>query len=77
MNDYPKVKVTQRLHFKIALFVIITIIIIFGLFSIYQIYSYRQKLTAMEIQSSEELGRTLAEFHLDHDQPLPLRVSWT
>jgi PAS domain S-box-containing protein len=59
MNSSSRVKITQRLHFKIALFVIITIIIIFGLFSIYQIYSYRQKLTDMEIESSEELGRTL------------------
>ncbi len=54
-----KIFVTRRLHFKIALFVILTIIIIFGLFSAYQIYSYRQTLTNMEIESSEELGRTL------------------
>ena len=59
MESLPKVKITQRLHFKIALFVIITIIIIFGLFSVYQIFSFRQKMTAMEIESSEELGRTL------------------
>ncbi|MEE9553141.1 MAG: ATP-binding protein [candidate division Zixibacteria bacterium] len=54
-----KVFVTHRLHFKIALFVILTIIIIIGLFSAYQIFSYRQMLTNMEIESSEELGRTL------------------
>jgi PAS domain S-box-containing protein len=59
MDNSLKVKITQRLHFKIALFVIATIIIIFGLFSLYQIYSYRQKLTSMEVEASEELGRTL------------------
>jgi two-component system NtrC family sensor kinase len=59
MDNSSGVKVPHRLHFKIALFVIVTIIIIFGLFTIYQIFSYRQELTAMEVQSSEELGRTL------------------
>ncbi len=59
MSDRQKIRITYRLHFKIALFVILTIIVIFGLFSAYQIFTYRQKLTNMEIESSEELGRTL------------------
>ena len=59
MDIREKVYYTHRLHFKIALFVILTIIVIFGLFSTYQIFSYWQKLTQMEIESSEELGRTL------------------
>jgi signal transduction histidine kinase/HAMP domain-containing protein len=59
MDIRDKVPIKNRLHFKIALFVILTIIIIFGLFASYQLFSYRQKLTDMEIESSEELGRTL------------------
>jgi len=59
MDTKEKVSITDRLHFKIALFVILTIIVIFGLFSAYQIFSYRRKLTNMEIDSSEKLGRTL------------------
>jgi signal transduction histidine kinase/HAMP domain-containing protein len=59
MSAPQKIRITYRLHFKIALFVILTIIVIFGLFSAYQIFAYRQKLTNMEIESSEELGMTL------------------
>ncbi|MDH3891211.1 MAG: ATP-binding protein [candidate division Zixibacteria bacterium] len=53
------INIARRLHFKIALFVILTIIVIFGLYSAYYFYSYQRKLTSLEAQASEELGRTL------------------
>ncbi|MFQ5453680.1 MAG: hypothetical protein ACE5D6_05790 [Candidatus Zixiibacteriota bacterium] len=56
---YNKVKFKDRLHFKIAFFIILTIIIIFGIYSAYQFLLYQSKLTRAEKESSELLAQTL------------------
>lgn len=59
MLKIAPIRFIHRLHFKVALFVISSIVVIFGLFAVYQLFSYRQKLTAMKVESSELLCQTL------------------
>ena len=46
MNDRPSIRLVDRLHFRIASFAILTIVVIFGLFSAYQLWAYQRRLTA-------------------------------
>lgn len=59
LENKSKIKLFHRLHFKIATFVIVTIIVIFGISSIYQFLIYQKKLTDLQKESSLVLGRSL------------------
>lgn len=53
------ISIFRRLHFRIAAFVIATILVIFGIFLAYQLYSYKHKLTRLELEASTALCQTL------------------
>jgi len=59
MNARRGIRLVDRLHFRIAFFVILTIVVIFGTFSAYQLWVYRSGLTAIEVEASEGLCQTL------------------
>jgi len=59
MSNRHRIRIIHRLHFKIALFVILTIVAIFGVFSAYQLWTHQKQLIAVEVEASEELCQTL------------------
>lgn len=59
MQWHTKIPLVHRLHFKIALFVILTILVIFGSYSIYQLLHHRDELIQNQNESSQLLGRAL------------------
>src|SRR3989304_9602331 len=59
MSHPGHISVANRLHFRLAAFVITTILVIFGLFMVYQFYWYRNQLNQLEMESSEALCQTL------------------
>lgn len=59
LENNSKIQFFHRLHFKIATFVIVTIIVIFGFYSIYQFLVYQKKLAELQKESSLVLGRSL------------------
>jgi signal transduction histidine kinase/HAMP domain-containing protein len=59
MKHRNRIGVTDRLHFKIASFVIFTILVIFGSYSAYQFLLYQGKLTSFQRDSTKLLGRAL------------------
>lgn len=59
MFAFWKSALLSSLHFRIAFFVITTIVIIFGSYSAYQINMYQAKLIDAEMKSTEMLGRAL------------------
>lgn len=59
MNPQRPIRIFNRLHFKMAAFVITTILVILGLFLAYQLYWYRRQLHHLEMDSSGALCQTL------------------
>ena len=59
MSLHQPIRLLHRLHFKLAAFVITTILVIFGVFLIYQLYWYRHQLHHLETDSSGALCQTL------------------
>ena len=59
MHGNAPIGILRRLHFRIAAFVIATILIIFGTFLAYQLYAYKHKLIRLELEASTALCQTL------------------
>lgn len=60
MHNTVKKNPLRGLHFRIAFFVVITILVIFGLFSAYQFMSFQNRLSRIEKESSELLGLAIS-----------------
>lgn len=60
MHNTIKTNPWRSLHFKIAFFVVITILAIFGLFSTYQFMSFQNRLSRIDKESSELLGLAIS-----------------